>query len=255
MTDAETAAASQAITAATTTPTATPPDTPTATPNATPAAPATIPIPTDQLTAFLAQAARITALESQQTERERIANEEKVRILTEKNDAVNAVKLVRETHANELKTERDARLGIEDSAKRYALDSALNAELANAPIVPGLAPMLAKLWRDQFVVVQEGGSFNVRTQTFQSVKDFVAAQLALPEYATFVRANNAAGGTAGTTGGHHAAPTAGQQQTAGAPQTIMDAIRLTIAESTRAGQDGRTNPRLPMPMQPVSKSG
>jgi hypothetical protein len=248
MTDAETAAASQAITAATT---QTPTPTPTATVPVAQAAPITVPIPTEQLAAFLAQGARIAALESQQTERERLANEEKVRILTEKNDAINAVKLVRETHATELKTERDARLGIEDSAKRYALDGALNAALAASPILPAAAPQLAELFRKEFVVVQDNGTFVVRTPTFQSVEDFVKAKLADPAYAHFVRATTTTGGTAGTTGAHHAGPTAGHQAPAGAPTTLAEAFRMKIAENTAAGQDGRTNYRLPMPMQPV----
>ena len=59
-----------------------------------------------------------------------------MRILTEKNQAVEAIKLVRDTHAADLKAANDARTGIEESAKRYALDGSLAAVLASAPIVP-----------------------------------------------------------------------------------------------------------------------
>ena len=45
----------------------------------------------------------------------------------------------------------------------------------------------------------QADSFAVRTPTFQSVSDFVAAQLAQPHYAHFIRSTNQ-GGTAGTTG-------------------------------------------------------
>ena len=66
-------------------------------------------------------------------------------------------------------------------------------------------------WRNQFVVEPAGDSFNVRTPAFQSVGDFVQAQLAKPEYAHFVRASNPGGGTATPAtggGGSLAAPTA-----------------------------------------------
>lgn len=248
MTSEETAAAAAAITAATT-PAPTPAATPTPAPQA--AAPVTVPIPADQLQNFLGLQSRIAQLEAENRQRETAATEERVRILTEKNDAVNAVKLLREQHTTELKTANDARLGVEESARRYALDGALARALAAQPLTEGSAEQLTMLWRGEFQVHQENGTFTVRTPTFQSVEQFVTERLAQPAYAKFVRANNPGGGTAGTTGGHNAGPTGAPQAQTGAPKTLAEAFRMSIAESTRQGTDGRTNPRLPMPMQPV----
>ena len=105
-------------------------------------------------------------------------------------------------------SERASRSAVEERAKRYALDGEVSRVLASQPLVPGGAEQLTQLWRSQFVVEPQGDSFTVRTPTFQSVGDFVTAQLARPEYAHFIRASNPGGGTAGTTGAHQAAPTA-----------------------------------------------
>lgn len=253
MTDQETAAAAAAITDATT-PTATPTATPTPTPAPVPVAlpPTTVSIPADQLQNFLGLQSRIAQLETENRTREAAAADERVRILTEKNDAVNAVKTVREQHAIDLKAANDARVSIEDSAKRYALDGAISRVLAAAPLTEGSAEQLTQLWRGEFQVHPENGTFTVRTATFQTVEQFVAEKLALPAFAKFVRANHPAGGLAGTTGAHHAGPTPGHQMPEGAPRTLDEAIRLHVAAATRDGADGRTNPRLPMPMRPMT---
>ena len=75
------------------------------------------------------------------------------------------------------------------------------------PLVPGGAEQLTQLWRNQFVVEPQGDSFTVRTPTFQSVGDFVQAQLARPGVRPFHPRSNPGGGTAGDHRAHTAAPT------------------------------------------------
>jgi hypothetical protein len=93
--------------------------------------------------------------------------------------------------------ERQKLAQTEERAKRYALDGELARTLAGQPLVPGGADQLTQLWRGQFNVQPEGDSFAVRTPTFQSVGEFVAAQLGRPEFAHFLRAQNPSGGTGG----------------------------------------------------------
>ena len=69
-------------------------------PAPTPApAPATVPVPAEQLSALLQLQARVNQLEAEQRQRETAAAEERVRLLTEKGQAENAVK--------ELRTQKD----------------------------------------------------------------------------------------------------------------------------------------------------
>ena len=70
-------------------------------------------------------------------------------------------------------------------------------------MIPHAAAILTKVWRDEFKVEAHGDTFVVQTPTLQTVEAFVVAQLATPEYASFVRAQNPAGGTGGV-------PVAGQ---------------------------------------------
>ena len=122
---------------------------------------------------------------------------------------------------------------LEERAKRYALDGELSKALASQPLVPGGAEQLTQLWRNQFQVEPQGESFHVRTPTFQSVGDFVGAQLARPEYAHFVRAQNPAGGTAGTTGAHQAAPTPASPAATHDAKEFGEAIILQMQEMAK----------------------
>ena len=128
------------------------------------------------------------------------------------------------------------------------------ASLASQPLVPGGAEQLTQLWRNQFVVEPQGDSFTVRTPTFQSVGDFVQAQLARPEYAHFIRASNPGGGTAGTTGAHQAAPTSPATPAAPVqPKNFGEAIILQMQESQKnQPTDPRLNPAVPMGLNPRS---
>ena len=119
----------------------------------------------------------------------------------------------------------------EERAKRYALDGQLTAALAAQPLVTGGAEQLTQLWRSQFIVEPQGDTFNVRTQDFQPVGSWIAAQLGRPEYAHFLRAANPGGGTAGALGVQSAptAPGAANAATAEAPRNMGDAIARQMA--------------------------
>jgi hypothetical protein len=221
---------------------------------AAPSAPATVTLTADQFQAYAALQSRLAALETEQKQRETAATEERVRLLTQKGEAENAVKLIREEKDKDLAAERAARSTLEDRAKRYALDGELSRVLASQPLVPGGADQLTRLWRSEFSVHPEGDSFMVRTPTHQSVGDFVAAQLARPEYAHFVRASNPAGGTGGVSPAGQAAPTA-PANPAAAPQikTLSDAVIFAMQERQKGGGDGRTNPAVGWGLRPAAR--
>jgi hypothetical protein len=192
--------------------------------------------------------ARLAQLEAEQRSRDETARAEQVKLLAQKGEIENALRIQREEAQKQLDAERASRSAIEERAKRYALDGEVSRVLASHPLVPGGAEQLTQLWRSQFVVEPAGESFTVRTPTFQSVGDFVQAQLARPEYAHFVRAQNPGGGTAGTTGAHQAAPTSpGNPAAQSQPKNFGEAIILQMQEISKTQpSDPRLNPAAPM---------
>ena len=221
---------------------------PTAPPPATPAQPQTVTIPLEQLQAFTSVQARLAQMEADQRSRDDAARAEQVKLLAQKGEIENALRIQREEGQKQLDSERASRSAVEERAKRYALDGEVSRVLASQPLVPGGAEQLTQLWRNQFVVEPQGDSFNVRTPTFQSVGDFVAAQLARPEYAHFVRASNPGGGTAGATGAHQAAPTSPANPAAPIqPKNFGEAIILQMQELQKTQpSDPRLNPAAAM---------
>ncbi len=210
--------------------------------------PATVKIPAAEFQNLLSLQARIDKMESDNRQRESASTEERIKLLTEKGQAEAAVKTVREQKDAELTTERNTRVTLEERAKKYARDGEVARVLASQPLVHGGADQLTALWSKEFVVEPSGDTFVVRTPTFQTVGDFVAAQLAKPEYAHFIRANNPGGGTAGTPGGASlAAPTGPAQTPTGPiPKTYGEAIiHDMLARQKVDGVDARTNLRLP----------
>ncbi len=117
--------------------------------------------------------------------------------MAQKGEVEEALRILREQSEQQVQAERARFTQVEERAKRYALDGELSRALAACNLVPGGAEQLTQLWRNQFLVDAQGDSFAVRTPTFQSVGDFVHQQLARPEYAHFVRAQNPGGGTGG----------------------------------------------------------
>ena len=217
-------------------------------PSAAATQPQTVTIPLDQLQAFTAVQARLAQMEAEQRSRDEASRAEQVKLLAQKGEIENALRIQREEAQRQIEGERASRSAIEERAKRYALEGEVSRVLASQSLVPGGAEQLSQLWRSQFVVEPQGESFVVRTPTFQSVSDFVAAQLARPEYAHFIRASNPAGGTAGTTGAHQAAPTSpANPPLAPQPKNFGEAIVLQMQELQKTQPtDPRLNPSAPM---------
>jgi hypothetical protein len=224
---------------------ATPPATP---PLATPSQPQTVTIPLEQLQTFTSVQARLARMEADQRSRDEAARAEQLKLMAAKGEIENALRIQREEAQKALDAERSSRAAVEERAKRYALDGEVSRVLSSQPLVPGGAEQLTQLWRNQFVVEPQGDSFAVRTPTFQSVSDYVAAQLGRPEYAHFIRASNPSGGTAGTTGAHQAAPTSPANPAAPMqPKNFGEAIILQMQETQKnQPSDPRLNPAAPM---------
>jgi hypothetical protein len=208
---------------------------------AAPVQPQTVTIPLEQLQTFTSIQARLAQVEADQRVRDDAARVEQVKLLAQKGEIENALRIQREQAEQQLNTERSQRAAIEERAKRYALDGELSRVLASQALVPGGAEQLTQLWRSQFTVEAQGDSFAVRTPTFQSVRDFVAAQLAQPHYAHFIRSTNQ-GGTAGTTGAHQAEPTPPVHPASPpVPKTLGEAVILHM----QGLKDSKnTDPRL-----------
>lgn len=121
--------------------------------------------------------------------------------------------------------ERDEKARTVAASAKYALDGEMGRALAACNLVPGGADQLAHLWRDQFSAVNDNGTYIVRTSTGQSPAEFAAAQLARPEYAHFVRAQNPDGGTGGVQPGQQSAPSGtGSQQQPEQPKNLGEYV-------------------------------
>ena len=165
----------------------------TASPSPTATTQQTVTIPLEQLQAFTSIQARLAEMEAAQRTQQEAAQQEQARILAQKGEVENALRMLREQSEQTLSAERQRLAQVEERAKRYALDGEISRALAAHNLVQGGAEQLSHLWRSQFVVDTQGDSFAVRTPTFQSVGEFVSQQLARPEYAHFVRASTQGG--------------------------------------------------------------
>ncbi len=169
--------------------------------------PAVIPLTNEQFQEFVNDRARLRQMELDQQARERAAQQAEIDHKMKLGQAEAALQLSRDQAQKEADALKSENAQTQSRAKRYALEGELARALASQPLVPGGAQQLTTLWRDQFNVQAEGDTFAVRTPAFQTVGDFVAQHLALPEYAHFVRAQNPGGGTGGHLGGSQTVPT------------------------------------------------
>jgi hypothetical protein len=207
----------------------------------------TVTIPLEQVQAFTTMQARLAQLESEQRSREQAAQQEQARIQAKKGEVEDALRILREQSEQQVQAERARFTQVEERAKRYALDGELSRALAACNLVPGGAEQLTQLWRNQFLVDAQGDSFAVRTPTFQSVGDFVHQQLARPEYAHFVRAQNPGGGTGGVPPSAQALPsTPANPSSAPQPKNMGEAVILHMQGLQKAQGDPRANLSLPM---------
>jgi hypothetical protein len=168
-----------------------------------------ISVPIAHLEALVATQARNHQLENEKREGERAAHEKLVQALAEKGQAVEAVKAVRDQMDVQLREATEKAVATSERIKRYALDNELRQVLGSKPLHEHAADQLTKLWKTEFMVAEEGDKYVVRTPTYQTVDQFVTAQLARPEYQHFVRASAAVGSGAIASGSVQGSPTGG----------------------------------------------
>jgi hypothetical protein len=217
----------------------------TASPSPTATTQQTVTIPLDQLQAFTSIQARLAEMEAAQRSQQEATQQEQARILAQKGQAEEALRMVREQSESAISAERQRYSQIEERAKRYALDIEVSRALTTYNLVPGGSEQLAHLWRSQFVVEAQGESFSVRTPTYQSVGDFVSQQLARPEYAHFLRASTQGGTATGQTTQAAQTPPAGPTATP-QPRNMGEAVILHMQGVQKAQGDARANMGLPM---------
>lgn len=205
----------------------------------------TVTIPLEQLQAFTSIQARLAEMEAAQRTQQDAAQQEQARILAQKGEVENALRMLREQSDQTLSAERQRLAQIEDRAKRYALEGEVSHALAGHSLVPGGAEQLSQLWRTQFVVDAQGDSFAVRTPTFQSVGEYVSQQLARPEYAHFLRASSQGGTAMGQTVQAAQTPPANLAP-APQPRNMGEAVILHMQGLQKAQGDARANLSLPM---------
>jgi len=200
-------------------------------------APKAVPVSPEEWAAIVKMREDFAKVQADQREREAKAREEQIKAMTQKGEIENAFRSLREDADKAIAAERQRLSEVETRAKRYALDGELARALASHPLVPGGAEQLTQLWRSQFVVEPSGDSFKVQSASgFQPVGEFVKAQLASPTYAHFIRAQNPGGGTAGTTGGHQAAPTPAANATTAPtePRNMTEAVLMMMAAQKKS---------------------
>jgi hypothetical protein len=217
----------------------------TAAPSPTATTQQTVTIPLDQLQAFTSIQARLAEMEAAQRAQQEAAQQEQARILAQKGQAEEALRMLREQSEQSISAERQRFSQIEERAKRYALDIEVSRALTAYNLVPGGSEQLAHLWRSQFVVEAQGESFSVRTPTYQSVGDFVSQQLSRPEYAHFLRASTQGGTATGQTIQAAQTPPAGPTA-APQPRNMGEAVILHMQGAQKAQGDARANMGLPM---------
>jgi len=238
-------------------PATTPAPTPAQQPQTVADPPKFVPVPLEEWTSLLKTREDLAKIQAQERDREAKTREDQLTAMAQKGQFENAFKELRDHSQKQLDAERGRLAEIETRAKRYALDGELARALASQPLVPGAPDQLTKLWRGEFVVEPHGDSFKVQSAAgFQSPADFVTAQLARPEYAHFIRAQNPGGGTAGTTGGHQAAPTPAANaalSTEGAPKNLSEAVILAMQGIKKDSADPRLTPGVSFGLRAASR--
>lgn len=221
------------------------PSTPTQ-PNPPVATPQTVTIPLEQLQAFTSIQARLAEHEERVRREAQESQRREAEVLAERGNLQEALRQLREQSEQQLAAERQKQNEIQQRAQQYALDSELSRVLAGENLVPGGVEQLTRLFRGEFVVEPQGHAFQVRTPSFQSVPDFIKAQLGRPEYAHFLRAQNPGGGTAsGQT--VQAAPTSpANPPMAPQPRNMGEAVILHMQSVQKAQGDARANMSLPL---------
>ncbi len=210
------------------------------------ATPQTVTIPLEQLQAFTSIQARLAEHEERVRREAQEAQRREAEVLAERGNLQEALRQLREQSEQQLTAERQKQIEIQQRTQQYALDSELSRVLASENLVPGGVEQLSRLFRSEFVVEPQGNAFQVRTPSFQSVPDFIKAQLGRPEYAHFLRAQNPGGGTASGQS-VQAAPTPPANPAAPPqPRNMGEAVILHMQSVQKTQGDARANMGLPL---------
>lgn len=224
-----------------------PPENQTATvPPPAPASPQTVTIPLEQLQAFTSIQARLAEHEERMRREAQDVQRREAEVLAERGHLQEALRQLREQSEQQLMAERQKQVEVQQRASQYALDSELSRVLAGENLVPGGVEQLSRLFRSDFVVEPQGHAFVVRTPSYQSVPDYIKAQLSRPEYAHFLRPHSPGGGTAAgqtvqATQTPPANPPLGPQ-----PRNMGEAVILHMQGLQKVQGDSRANMNLPM---------
>jgi hypothetical protein len=217
------------------------------------ATPQTVTIPLEQLQAFTSIQARLAEHEERVRREAQEAQRREAEVLAERGNLQDALRQLREQSEQQLIAERQKHAEVQQRAQQYALDSELSRSLAGENLVPGGVEQLTRLFRGEFVVEPQGHAFHVRTPAFQSVPDFIKAQLGRPEFAHFLRAQNPGGGTAAGQPVQAAPTPPANPSMAPQPRNMGEAVILHMQGVQKAQGDSRANMNLPMGLRAAAR--
>ena len=98
----------------------------------------TVTIPLEQIQAFTSMQARLAQLEIEQRSRDQAAQQEQARVMAEKGQVENALRMLRDQSEQQVQAERARLVQVEDRAKRYALDGELSRAWPRATWSPAV---------------------------------------------------------------------------------------------------------------------
>ncbi len=96
-----------------------------------------------------------------------------------------AIKTREVAHARELEAREKKLAELEQAYKSALLDRELATALVGKPLVPGAAPQLIKLWRDDFEVVDDDGEIRILARDGRGVDQAVGERLSGADFAHF----------------------------------------------------------------------
>jgi hypothetical protein len=210
-------------------------------PAAAAAQPQTVAVPLDQLQSLLSLQAQVAEMQARERQREQEAQDKVTQALLQKGQAEEAVNTVRTQLTGQLEAERNNVRAMEARTKVFARDRELAAATVGLPFasehaakgfLKEVAPLL-----DAY---PDGDGFVVRTATFQTPAQLVAAARQDPQYAHFFAAS--------TQGGVNPAGGQGQPPTpagAGGPQPEPRNLGEAVIARWREQGARRPLPGLP----------
>jgi hypothetical protein len=133
---------------------------------------------------------------------------------------------------------RDRRLAdLERTCKSAVRERELAMLLSGRPLVPGAAAQLIKLWREEFDVYEENGTYKVTSREGQSVEQVVNEWLASSEYSHFCLPASRGG-----TGARDASKPGRLVASENSPRNLGEVIVMKWREESAAQPDALLKP-------------